>query len=190
MKGSLLYDLKPIDLISPQYCELQRELHARPNGYGGKGDKWAQAVRDLVAQFDCRSVLDYGCGEGTLKKALADLETFIRIDEWDPAVPGKETWPRFADLVVCTDMLEHVEPERLTTVLAHIKVLARKAVFVVIATRPSNKTMADGRNAHLILEDDVWWSTRMLEAGFTILGDAPKSPLLKRSREWVAVLLP
>lgn len=190
MTKSLLYDLQPKDLISPKYCDLQRELHARPNGYGGKGHKWAQAVRGLVAQYDARSVLDYGCGEGTLKLALSDLEGFARVEEYDPGVDGKAIWPHFADLVVCTDVLEHCEPEKLKTVLAHIRVLARKAVFVVIATRPSNKVMADGRNAHLIVEQAEWWAVRMLEAGFTVLPEAPTSPLLKPSREWVAVLLP
>lgn len=184
MTKSLLYDLLPRDLISEKYCDLQRELHARPNGYGGKGHKWARPVRDLVTEYDARSILDYGCGEGSLKKALADLDGLARIEEWDPAVVGKETWPHFADLVVCTDVLEHVEPEKLSTVLAHIKVLARKAVFVVIATRPSNKTLSDGRNAHLILENDAWWAARMVEAGFTVR-------LAQTSlREWVAVLLP
>lgn len=194
---SLLFDLKPMDLISPKYCDLQRELHARPNGYGGKGDKWAQAVRDLVAEYDAHSILDYGAGEGALKKALVPRLPAVRIDEYDPAVKGKDTQPGgrnfpldFADLVVCTDMLEHCEPDKLTTNLALIKTLARKAVFVVIATRPSNKTMADGRNAHLILEDADWWEDRMVEAGFTVQPDAPTSPLLKPSREWVAVLRP
>lgn len=185
---SVLYDLLPRDLISEKYCDLQRELHVRPNGYGGKGHKWAPAVRDLVAEYDARSVLDYGCGQGALKLALSDLTGVARVDEWDPAVAGKEMWPGFTDLIVCTDVLEHIEPDKLSTVLAHIKVLARKAVFVVIATRPSNKIMADGRNAHLILEDDAWWAARMLEAGFTILS-AP-TPMVKRSREWIAVLLP
>lgn len=187
---SLLYDLTPKDLISPKYCDLQRELHARPNGYGGKGHKWAPAVRDLVAQYDAGSVLDYGCGEGSLKRALADVDDFARVVEWDPAVTGKEMWPSFADLVVVTDVLEHIEPDKLQMVLAHIKVLARKAIFVVIATRPSNKIMADGRNAHLILEDAGWWAARMVEAGFTVLPDGPTSPSLEPSREWVAVLIP
>lgn len=187
---SLLYDLLPRDLISDRYCDLQRELHARPNGYGSKGHKWAPAVRDLVARYDARSILDYGCGEGSLRKALFDVELFARIDEWDPAMTGKETWPHFADLVVCTDVLEHVEPEKLDTVLAHLKVLARKAIFVVIATRPSNKTMTDGRNAHLIVESADWWASRMVNAGFTVQPHPPISPLAKPSREWVAVLQP
>lgn len=188
MSGSLLYHLKPKDLISPAYRELQRELHARPRGYGGKGDKWADAVEMLADVYSATSILDYGCGEGALVKALkARHLPAMRYDEYDPAIPGKDGWPEFADLVVCTDVLEHVEPEKLDTVLRHLKVLARKAVFVVIATRPSNKTMADGRNAHLIVESAEWWQARMVGVGFAVL-PGPPSPLEKPSREWAAVL--
>lgn len=176
--------------ISPGYVRLQQELHARPNGYGGKGSKWAPAVAGLIAEFGATSVLDYGCGQGTLVKALRGMVSHaIRLDDYDPAIPGKDGQPEFSDLVVCTDVIEHVEPDRLSHVLAHLHLLARKAVLVVIATRESNKTLSDGRNAHLIIEQGEWWHARMLDAGFMV-EPGPPSPLLKPSREWIAVLTP
>ncbi len=181
--------LEPTDVITKAYRALQAELHARPKGYGGKGDKWAPAVSDLVGRFQATSVLDYGCGQGALKKALQTLcDPRVHIREYDPAITGKSGWPPdFADLVVCTDVLEHAEPERLDAILAHLKILARKAVFAVIATRPSNKTMADGRNAHLIVEQAEWWIARLEAAGFTV-EPGPASPLKKPSRELVVLL--
>ncbi len=176
-------------LISPAYRALQVELHARPNGYGGKGGKWAPAVRELIDRFGATSVLDYGCGEGGLKRELKALcAESVRIDEYDVAITVKDALPSFADLVVCTDVLEHIEPDCLSGVLAHLRLLARKAVFVVIATRPSKKTMSDGRNAHLTVEPAEWWAETVKAAGFTIAPDPPVSPLIKPSREWVAVL--
>lgn len=156
-----------IDRISPRYLELQRELHARPEGYGGKGYKWAPPVVELIQRYDARSVLDYGAGEGRLVRALREtLPVGIRFDEYDPAMSGLDVLPTFADLVVSTDVLEHVEPEKLTAVLAHMRVLARKAVFFVIALEPANKTLADGRNAHLIQQPREWWAERLIAAGF------------------------
>lgn len=188
---SVLYDLKTSDLISPAYVALQHELHDRPNGYGGKGDKWAAAVAGLARTYQAGSILDYGCGEGALVRALYRQGLpGVRFDEYDPAVPTKAQRPSFADLVVCTDVLEHIEPDRLDCVLAHLRVLARKAVFLVVATRPSNKTMADGRNAHLIVEDVDWWEARVRSAGFNVQANPPRSPLAKVSREWVAVVTP
>lgn len=179
------------DLISTDYLAEQRILHAAPRGYGGKGDKWADAVLELAQRFDCWSVLDYGCGQGALGRAvLSRADRRLSLREYDPAIDGKDGRPAFADLVNCTDVLEHIEPDKLDAVLAHLRGLARRVLFVVVATRPSGKTLSDGRNAHLILESPEWWCARIESAGFTVEGDPPKSPLDKPSREWVAVLRP
>lgn len=186
-------------LISPDYLQEQIILHRQPRGYGGKGKKWATAVQALAWTHDCTSVLDYGCGEGSLITYLqaVNRSDAMRVKDfpprcadfraYDPAMEGFDRLPEPADLVVCTDVLEHIEPDRLDAVLAHLKTLAKKVLFVVIATRPSGKTLTDGRNAHLILESAEWWHARMEQAGFTV-HPGPASPLDKPSREWVAVL--
>lgn len=181
--------IRPAELYTPAYIETQRHLHAAPNGYGGKGDKWAPVVAQIADEFNAMSVLDYGCGQGTLVSQLQTIAPMLSCREYDPAIAGKNSPPFFADLVVSTDVLEHVEPGKLSSVLRHLRQLARSAVFVVIATRPSSKTLPDGRNAHLILENADWWESKLLEAGFKIHSH-PVSPSPKPSREWVAVLLP
>lgn len=177
--------------ISSAYLETQRTLHADPHGYGGKGGKWAPAVAALLRDVEGTSLLDYGCGQGGLVRALRAMDLVgVRFAEFDPAIYGKNGRQSFADVVTCTDVLEHIEPEFLDTVLAELRGLARKAVFVVIATRPSNKTLSDGRNAHLIIESGEWWDARVRGAGFSAIAPAPPSPEEKPSREWVAVLRP
>lgn len=174
--------------ISPRYLEQQKVLHAAPRGYGGRGDKWAGIVLQVALAYEARSILDYGCGQGSLGRALRSglSDQVIRISEYDPAIPGKDCPPEFADLVVCTDVLEHVEPDRLTAVLAHLKMLARKAVFVVISTKETNKTLNDGRNAHLIIKPGPWWKAQLRAAGFTLHN--PPSVTRKSTQEWVGVL--
>lgn len=182
---------RPSDLISTAYVGEQRILHARPNGYGGKGHKWATGVIELAKTYDCISILDYGCGQGALVTALRQrLSHAIRLDEYDPAIEGKDELPSFADLVVCTDVLEHVEPERLDMVLRHLEALARKALFLVVATRPSGKWLSDGRNAHVILESAEWWADRVAQVIGWTSHVGPVSPLAKPSREWVTVWTP
>lgn len=180
--------IAPHELISPKYAVMQRILHGQPRGYGGRGDKWADVVVALIAEYAATSVCDYGCGEGSLKRAvMSEPRPGLRFDEYDPAIPGKDGMPGFADLVVCTDVLEHIEPDRLDAVLAHLKLLARKAIFVVISLKDSNKVLADGRNAHLIIRPSTWWKKRLELARFTI-HRAPDIARKKKSHEWTVVL--
>lgn len=190
-------------LISPGYVGEQRALHALPQGYGGKGRKWADTVRWLVSHYEASSVLDYGCGQGSLVATLttdqaeSGLLSAVRFAEYDPSVAGKDALPSFADIVVCTDVLEHVEPQLLDNVLRHLRQLARKAVLLVVALDPANKTLSDGRNAHLILESADWWAERVARAGFSFDDVVPQLPLPvaygqpdKREKRWIAVVRP
>lgn len=181
--------MRTIDLISPAYADEQRRLHAGPKAYGERGYKWADCVREVASTYECWSILDYGCGQGGLKRALSDPHMdSVRIREYDPAIKGKDALPSFADLVVCTDVLEHIEPDRLDAVLKHLRMLARKAIFVVIATVDTEHKLSDGRSTHLTIESGDWWHAKLAMIGFTVRM-APELAR-KRDKEWVGVLLP
>lgn len=149
-------------LISPEYLDLNRELHARSE-YGISGRQWAPAVDELAEKCKAATVLDYGCGQGSLKIALEAQRRSYQVLEYDPAIPGKEQKPLRADIVVCGDVLEHIEPEYLYPVLDDIRNIARLAVLLVVATAPAKKTLADGRNAHLIVEPSWWWMPKIMD---------------------------
>ena len=161
-------------LITETYRQLNVEMHADTERmYGVGGHNWGQQVFDLARQCGATSILDYGCGKGTLKDALdsvvvppeernVDGTAFFVVDEYDPAIPGKQTKPIHADLVVCCDVLEHVEPECLYSVLDDIRNISRIAVLLVVATRPAKKVLSDGRNAHLINEAPEWWLPKLI----------------------------
>lgn len=164
-------------LISESYRSLNRRLHEE-GSYGRKGDKWAARVKELMVEFQPSTILDYGCGQGALARAL-DFE----VQEYDPAILGKNTLPTPADLVVCTDVLEHVEPECVEDVLDHLQSVTRVALFAVISTRPAKKILADGRNAHLLVKDWEWWQYR-LSARFELMNP------IENHKEFQIVLLP
>lgn len=171
--------------ISKEYLKEQRRLHDAPKGYGGKGSKWAQVVIELAEKFKASSILDYGCGQGSLAKAVKPL----KMNEYDPAISGKNILPIRADLVVCTDVLEHIEPDKLQSVKQHLLDLSAKALFLVVATRPASKMLSDGRNAHLTIEPAEWWEDYMADPAFFYDPAPPISPSLKPSREWVSLMV-
>lgn len=140
-------------LISPEYRAMNEQMHREKPQYGTSGAHYAEAVRDTARRVKAESILDYGSGKSLLAKALPDLS----ITCYDPAIPEISAPPGPADLVVCTDVLEHIEPEHLSYVLDDLKRLALKACLLSIHTGEAAKHLPDGRNAHLIQKPDSWW---------------------------------
>lgn len=143
-------------IISDEYLELNKKLHSENRNYGLSGARHAETVIKLKKTLDAESVLDYGSGKGTLAKNLP-----FPIWEYDPCVTGKDLPPRPADLVVCTDVLEHIEPDFLENVLIDLVRATKKIGYFVISTRKAEKVLADGRNAHLIVESANWWEEKL-----------------------------
>lgn len=142
--------------ITEEYRDLNTQLHASNSGYGASGYKWVQIVSQLATVLQTRNLLDYGCGKRTLEAALG-----FPIHNYDPAFKEYEKKPDPADLVICTDVLEHIEPECLDLVLSDIARCTRRMAFLNVSTRPAEKTLPDGRNVHLIQKSTNWWIKKM-----------------------------
>lgn len=159
-----------MSLITKEYLKLQRELHRRFEGDYGRGADTPEVldiIRVLRPPLTPARVLDYGCGNGSLKRAVeadAKLAPFLQVWEYDPAIKGKETPPdRGSAFVVCADVLEHIEPDCLDTVLAHLALCTLDVCIMIIATNPSKKIMADGRQAHICLLTAEEWRAKLSE---------------------------
>ena len=150
-------------LITESYRELNRRLHSDNPAYGVSGQKYAAVVRQLMDHRQTADVLDYGCGKRTLESALG-----TEIRNYDPAIEGLDAEPMPAQIVACTDVLEHIEPDCLDGLLAEIRRCTLGTAVLVISTRAAKKFLADGRNTHLIQESGRWWTERLWSAGFMI----------------------
>lgn len=143
-------------LITEEYRELNRQLHVQREDYGKYGSKWAPLVFGLCAQLETHDVLDYGSGKGTL-----NLHLPFEIHQYDPAVAKHQARPKPADIVVCTDVMEHVEDECIDDVLNDLHSLTKQRLLLNIATREAVKTLPDGRNAHVSVHPFTWWATKL-----------------------------
>lgn len=146
-------------LISPEYRAIQEKLHERAD-FGNSSGKWAKPVALIANENEFETIGDYGCGKGDLKAALNHSPY---VFEYDPAIEGKQVPLPPCDLVVCTDVLEHIEPDCLEEVLDDLKRCTKKFGFFVVSTIPAEKTLPDGRNAHLIQEGMEFWLPKMWE---------------------------
>ena len=158
-----------------------------------------ERFRDIVGRPEFGRVLDYAEGKGRLGAAMKAAWPEKLVAGWDPGwqvdhgemtnpsdAIGSECWPGWADLIICLDMLEHVEPgvggnglRYVENVLEDIrrclrpggprKVLFGVATTPAIAMLPAFGSLPE-RNAHLTVEPWGWWWEEMSRAGFSLVG--------------------
>jgi len=140
--------------------EHYRQLHAeRP--YGRSSEFQLGFIqRHLHRLPGIETIADYGCGQSRLVDWLATLHDACAL-RYDPAIE------RFAkplngpvDLVICTDVMEHIPEPDVDLVLADIRRLS-PAAFFNISLRPANATLPDGSNAHCTVRPQSWWEDRL-----------------------------
>ncbi len=152
-------------LISNEYKKLLIEQH-EDRYWGGTGRQHADDIREWAAECNCKTALDYGSSNhrDCLKRHFHyTYPGELLFYEYDPAVESKSGLPLPQDIVVCTDVLEHIEPELLDNVLEHMRDCMLKCGYFVISTIKAVQVLSDGRNAHLIVEDKEWWKAKLEE---------------------------
>ena len=92
--------------------------------------------------------MDYGCGKGGLVRALQEKFPDIKVRGYDPAVEEFENLPteKF-DLVVNTDVLEHIPEDELPETVERIKSLSDN-VFFQLHHEKAVFVLPNGENAH------------------------------------------
>jgi hypothetical protein len=175
-----------VPVITEAYRAQQQELHKRPD-YGVASLHFAKFVKMVIDHFGLKSVSDYGAGKRHLRTTLAELGANVAYTAYDPAFPEYGE-PKPADLVCCIDVLEHIEPECLDTVLDDLQRITTNVGFYTVHTTPAEKILPDGRNAHLILEPPEWWlpkiearwdlegPPRVFDGGFLVVVKAKTAP--------------
>lgn len=148
-------------IISPEYLALNKQLHATDSHYGAHGDVGAAHVVKMARDNSFKSILDYGCGKGQMRPAILKLAPEMKVLEFDPAIEGKDALPTVGfDFLIAMDVMEHIEPDYLDSVFETMRDLRPRLVMLQIALTKAQKTLQDGRNAHLIVEPPEWWMTR------------------------------
>lgn len=165
-----------MQLISEAYRAQQEHLHETTQ-YGTASIQYAPLVSQIIDRLEVAHLLDYGSGKScNLGKTLfrrgsphrPKLEHLIENEKfkyqaYDPGVPELAGLPVPAQMVACIDVLEHVEPECLDSVLDHLKTLAEAVIFLTVHTGPAKKTLPDGRNAHINQQPMSYWLPKLWE---------------------------
>jgi hypothetical protein len=114
-----------------------------------------------------RSILDYGCGQARTVDWLAKIHDATAY-RYDPAIPDIATLPDVkADLVICTDVMEHIPLEDVDRVLAEIRGVSGHAFLNISCVRAA-EVLPNGENAHCTVRPARWWAAR-LKAQFDLV---------------------
>ena len=161
---------KPMNkTISEQQIRLNQELHQKRKDFGNRADtsglnaNLCKALSRMHELGVCRSVLDYGTGKGKLVKRLRqELPGSIAVAGYDPAVEQFSLKPsKSVDVLLCFDVLEHIEMANIKYVLEDIDKLTDSFCYLIIDLQPANKILSNGRNAHILLAPPEWWISRI-----------------------------
>ena len=147
-----------MSVVNPRLVGQYAELHRAAKKYGFTAPNYKGALGLAMSELRPDVVLDYGCGQSDLSEHLKGGAAFYR---YDPAVPDCARMPVVrADLVINTDVMEHIPQEDVDDVLADIRRLSARAFFV-IATRPALTILPNGENAHCTVKPAEWWLARI-----------------------------
>lgn len=147
------------------------------------GETIAQIFLENIKPALGASVIDFGCGSGRGAQMLFDAGldvtgldfagncrdsgcTFKFIEhDLTKEIPVK------AEYGFCTDVMEHIPPDKVGVVLKNIKGACNKALFH-ISTEPDR--LGDrlvGHPLHLTVEKMPWWRNELRNAGFLVKKD-------------------
>ncbi len=157
-----------VDISASGRADLEH-CHRKWDWYGNNGEKYATAIPALIELVHACSVIDYGCGKGGAGWAMkyyCEREN-VSWRSYDPAF--HEELPQIpADLVICTHVLEHVEPDHFSNTVHNLIALTNKALFIRVADN-SRETAPDGeelkRRRGLLIQESCegWYATLVNE---------------------------
>ncbi len=133
-------------------------------------------IAHLIKLSNARSVLDYGSGKGGLYEDAPGYppnSRFKTIPAWGNVVvtcydPGYKLYSEPVDgqydVVISTDVVEHIPEQDIDWVLDKIFAYARHSVYIVAACYPARKHLPDGTNAHCTQQPPDWWIGKMQQS--------------------------
>ena len=132
---------------------------------------------NITKENNCKTLLDYGCGKAVpymkkkctelgIRKPIQELCNLDSFDLYDPAYPKyNKLYNKKYDIVICTDVMEHIAEQDIDYVLKDILSHSKKTVFLNISCQPALKHFKEGKfkgqNVHVSVFDGHWWSDKV-----------------------------
>lgn len=142
------------------YIKQYELLYKIKKNYGKTSIKLYDMLEKIINDLNILSVLDYGCGKSKLLDLIKKNKK-IKIYRYDPAIKKySKLTKNKTDLVICTDVLQHVPLYDLDRVLKEIK---SKGVYILFYIKCTNhKTKLPNKTyANCTVYDKKWWLEKL-----------------------------
>lgn len=149
-----------------KYIEKSKKLHLNGNNIwtGGSLKKHISYIKDVIKKNNIKTILDYGCGKATChKNKSTKVWNYDELFLYDPCVLeyNKKPIDKKFDLVICTDVLEHIPESDIDNILKELISYSNKLLFLSISTREADKKFFDNENVHLTIKNKDWWLDKL-----------------------------
>ena len=142
------------------YIKQYELLYKIKKNYGKTSIKLYDMLEKIINDLNILSVLDYGCGKSKLLDLIKKNKK-IKIYRCDPAIKKySKLTKNKTDLVICTDVLQHVPLYDLDRVLKEIK---SKGIYILFYIKCTNhKTKLPNKTyANCTVYDKKWWLEKL-----------------------------
>jgi hypothetical protein len=178
--------IKHMTTVSSEYEQTLTDQH-KAIKWGGTAFKWAgEDVKKLLGKrsYALETALDYGCGQEAMKANFPEL----KWHGYDPGIPEKAEKPTGQfDLVVCNDVMEHVEREHVEAVLQEIADYAKTVVLLNIACTAAHGVFTSGprvgQDVHITQRPPEWWAEKVAAIDGIVMLERHDIATLRRG-EW------
>ena len=149
-----------------EYLEQHKIMHSKNNVFVGNSLlKYSKYIKEIISDTKPERLLDYGCGKGlqyTISLAHKDWGMENCPVLYDPCYEPFSYKPEGKfDMVICTDVLEHVPREELGEVVRDIFRFTDGLAFFGVSVRPAKKNLPNGNNAHSTIKPISWWKAKI-----------------------------
>lgn len=151
-----------MDLISENQKNAREAFYHSPFAYNNIITQFSPIVSELINNNKFSSVLEYGAHNTDLVTSLV-LDHEITLRCFDPAITQFTRRPEPAQMLVCIDFIEKVEPNFLENTLKDIASLTEQLALFVIQCGPAQNEYSDGRDINLIQDPLSLWLNRILD---------------------------
>ncbi len=142
------------EYISSEY----KRMHEKKQFSGSSLIRYLPEIKHLIKLHQCDTLLDYGCG-----KAIHHKKPLLKtVTLFDPYYEPYSTKPEGTfDIVICTDVLEHIPEDEIGKTLHELIHYTNKVLFLAISTVPAKKKFSNGENVHLTIKPAEWWESML-----------------------------